>query len=691
MIKTTIFQKFFVLIFVFALSIANGQEKKQKTTTLFGKQIKTENINPDNGIIRCASTEYEKFLQESDPKRMTDAQFEAWVNPLIEQYKALQTVSSESGGIITIPVVVHVIHNGQAVGTAPNITDSQVLSQITVMNNDFRRLAGTPGFNTNAVGVDTQIQFALAKQDPNGNPTNGIDRVNLCQASWSTGAIDSTVKPTTIWDPTLYLNMWSVNFTDGSLLGYAQFPNASGLAGLNASGGAANSDGVVANYSTFGSKNYNDGTFILNAPYNEGRTMTHEVGHWIGLRHIWGDGNCSVDDFCADTPNAGAANFGCPTGTNSCTGIGNPGNDMIENYMDYSDDACMNIYTQNQKDRMVVIMNNAARRVTLKTSQKDVAIPLFANDAEVKLEASCAAAGGSCTSGTQATQRVILYNRGTSTLTSASLSYNINGGTNTTYPWTGSLASNKFAVIEMPVVSPVVGTINVSVVNANGVTDQRATNNAASIAFAPAAGPANYTFNNVVFRLQGDRFGTETTWNLKNAAGTTLYFGGPYTDLATNTTQALVASQNWALASNQCYTFNIIDSYGDGICCTYGAGYYDIKNTDGSVIVASSTGSFGAGESKSFSINALGTFEFEALSSLYLYPNPTNGILNISLNGSDLPDSYTIHNYLGQLIAKKSVASSSDLTINTSTYSNGVYLISVEKGNEKKTLRFIKE
>jgi hypothetical protein len=481
--------------------------------------------------------------------------------------------------------------------------------------------------------------------------------------------------------------MWSVNFTDGSLLGYAQFPNASGLAGLNASGGAANSDGVVANYSTFGSVNYNDGTFLLNAPYNEGRTMTHEVGHWIGLRHIWGDANCA-SDFCADTPTAHTANFGCPTIVN-CS---NTGNEMVQNYMDYSDDSCMNIYTQNQKDRMVVIMNNAARRVTLKTSQKDIAIPLFANDAEVKLEASCTAtSGGSCASGSQATQRVILYNRGTSTLTSASLSYNIGGGASTTYPWTGSLASNKFAVIEMPVASPVVGTINVSVVNANGVADQRATNNTASIAFAPASGPPDYTFNNVVFRLQGDRYGTETTWNLKNAAGTTLYSGGPYTNLTTNTTQALVASQNWTLASNQCYTFNIIDSYGDGICCTYGAGYYDIKNTTGSVIVASSTGSYGAGESKSFSINALSTIDFEALSSLYLYPNPTNGILNISLGGADLPDSYTIHNYLGQVIAKKAVASSSDLTINTATYSNGVYLISVEKGNEKKTLRFIKE
>src|SRR5690606_34291290 len=139
--------------------------------------------------------------------------------------------------------------------------DEQVESQITVMTQDFRRMTGTPGFNTNPVGADTTIEFVLAKVDPNGNPTNGINRVNLCQASWSTGAIDSTVKPTTIWDPTQYMNMWSVNFTDGSLLGYAQFPDGSGLAGMPGTGGPANSDGVVAGYRFFGSSDLTTGNF----------------------------------------------------------------------------------------------------------------------------------------------------------------------------------------------------------------------------------------------------------------------------------------------------------------------------------------------------------------------------------------------------------------------------------------------
>ena len=115
-------------------------------------------------------------------------------------HKILQAPRCHAVGV---PVVVHVIHSGQPVGTAPNITDAQVISQITVMNNDFRRLAGPPGFNTTAVGADTMIQFALAQQDPDGNPTNGINRVNLCQPSWSMASTNSTVKPQTQWDPNL--------------------------------------------------------------------------------------------------------------------------------------------------------------------------------------------------------------------------------------------------------------------------------------------------------------------------------------------------------------------------------------------------------------------------------------------------------------------------------------------------------
>lgn len=682
--KNTLLKIVFSLSLFVSVFSGYSQEKKK---TVFGRQISPSSINPDNGYVRCFSEEYEKYLQETNPKRLTDDEFESWLTPLIEEYKKNQILSSQSGGIITIPVVVHVIHNGDAYGVNENITDEQVESQITVMTQDFRRMIGTPGFNSNAVGADTQVQFALAKVDPNGNPTNGINRVNLCQESWSTADINSTVKPTTIWDATQYMNMWSVNFSDQTLLGYAQFPDASGLPGLNTSGGSATTDGVVAGYRFFGSSSLATGQF--QPPYDKGRTMTHEVGHWIGLRHIWGDGGCTVDDFCADTPVAGSPNFGCVTGANSCPA---PGVDMIENYMDYTDDTCMNIFTQNQKDRMVVIMNNAARRASLKTSTKDIAIALFANDAEIIIERSCTTSSATCTTGSGPTQKISLYNRGSINLTSASISYNLNSGTPQTFNWVGNLAPNKFVYIDLPIANAVNGTINVSIVNANGIADQRASNNTKSANFIVPTGVSNYTFTNLTFNLVGDRYGNETTWNLKNSAGTTLYSGGPYTNLPVNGTQPLVTNQSWTLATNECYTFTINDSYGDGICCAYGTGSWAIAENGGASTTVATGGTFTTIQTASFSIGTLSTDIFNALEEITLFPNPTNNILNVSVpNGLELPNSIEIHNSLGQTLSKKAVATENDLVIDVSNLNIGVYFITIQKDSGKRTLQFIKK
>jgi hypothetical protein len=361
---------------------------------------------------------------------------------------------------------------------------------------------------------------------------------------------------------------------------------------------------------------------------------------------------------------------------------------MIENYMDYTDDTCMNIFTVDQKTRITTVMNNATRRVTLKTSTKDIAIPLFANDAELKLENVCTGATGGCGAATSATIKVTIYNRGTANLTSAVISYNINGGTNYTYPWTGSLAPNRFATFDMPITNAINGTFNGTITTANGVTDQRSSNNSVSAAYTAPAGPTNYTFNNYVFRLQRDRYGSETTWNLTNQSGAILYSGGPYTD---TTTLPAIFTQNWTLANNNCYTFTINDAYSDGLCCNYGAGFYDIKSTDGATIVASGA-SFGASESKTFTVNILSNETFDTLNDIYVYPNPTKSILNIAVpSGIEMIKEVTIYNYLGQTIGQKNIVTVDDLAIDTTNYSSGVYLITVSNGTQTKTLRFIKE
>ena len=688
-------KKIIVILIFFVLGNSYSQDKKPAIKTLFGKTVKPEKTN------RCATTEYEQFLQEKNPKRMTDAQFEAWLKPLVKQHQTMRTTSKTAATVLKIPVVVHVVHGGQPIGTAPNITDAQVQSQITVLNQDFRKMLGTPGYNTNPVGADVEIEFVLALQDPNGNPTNGIDRVNFCQPTWSMADIESTVKPATIWDPTQYLNMWSVQFSNSVLLGYAQPPNASGLAGLDTSGGSANTDGVVASYNAFGSKTYDTGnTFLLDAVFNKGRTMTHEIGHFLGLRHIWGDGDgdeasnlpdCSASDYCADTPQVGWEHYTCGT-FDTCPSAA--GNDMPENYMDYTDDACMNIFTQNQKDRITVIMGNAARRSSLKTSTKANAIALFTIDAEVKIE------GGNCIVTTQnatcntppapSNRQVAIYNRGTSTLTSVLLNYTINGGSNQTYTWTGSLAQNKSAIVAL-LNTNLYGTLNVNVGTSNGGTDQRVNNNSATAAFTAPSYPTNFNFNTFKFTLQQDLWASETTWNITDGSGAILYSGGPYTDKPTLPLPNVI-TQNLMLASNKCYTFTINDSSGDGICCgTSGEGSYDIKSTDGSIVITSGS-NFGYTDRKSFTTNTLGNNEFETSADIYLYPNPTKGTLNIRIpNNFGLPNSFTISNVLGQKISQMEVSKETDLTINTSAFSNGIYFITVVKEDQKRTLRFIKE
>lgn len=671
----------FLLFVLLCCSIFAQKKKVQgQEQMVFGKVYTIDDLKKMNGVIRCASTEYEAMLQKQYSDRMTDAQFEAWIAPLIENSK---TNKSQTGGIVTIPVVVHVIHSGQAYGVAQNISDEQVQSQITVMNNDFRKLAGTPGFNSNPVGADVMIQFALAKVDPNGNPTNGIDRVNMCQDQWTTAEVDANVKPATIWNPTQYMNMWSVKFggSSSNILGYAQFPSNSGVVGVPA-GGAANTDGVVANYGTFGSSDYGT-NFTLGAPYDKGRTMTHEVGHFLGLRHIWGDDDdatvCATD-YCNDTPPAHEDNYTCTTPIASCTaGLF----EMVENYMDYTNDTCMNIFTLDQKARMTAVMNNSPRRVELKTSVKDLPIPLFANDAELKAEKICSASS-SCGGTASTSFPFSLYNRGTSALTSAVITYTVNGGASQTYNWTGNLAQNRYAVFSITATEN--STIFAQITSVNGTTDARASNNTAF----SAAG--NYTTTPVgstavTFTLQPDFYGSETTWTLKNSAGATLYSGGPYSDGVAigNQIQSLPAlvTQTWSLAPD-CYTFTINDSEGDGILYY---GYYNVKNSLGNTIISEGATDFGTTQSKSFKILVLGTQEENGIkkNDIQIYPNPATDLLNITKVSGKA--TFEIHNAVGQLVKAGNINNNQ---VRVAELVKGTYIITIKDGKTSESIKFIK-
>lgn len=348
-----------------------GQNIDGNGRRVFGRQVKS--INPTTSITRCVSTEYEEYLQERIKGRATTEEFETWLAPKVEAVKRRMLTGKSANQVITIPVVVHVIHSGQAVGTARNISDERVISQITVLNQDFRRMMGTPGYNTNPVGADMEIEFVLAQRKPDGTATNGIDRVNLGNTTWSESNVESILKPQTQWDPSQYFNIWVCQFGGdlNGVLGYAQFPSNSGLGGLNTNGGLASTDGVVIEWRAFGSSDYVTGIYFDDI--DKGRTATHEIGHCFGLRHIWGDSSsCVVNatdsnkDYCPDTPAANTEHYDCLQVYNTCPSAA--GNDMTENYMDYSNDSCMNIFTLNQKARVVAVLENSIRRATLASS-----------------------------------------------------------------------------------------------------------------------------------------------------------------------------------------------------------------------------------------------------------------------------------------------------------------------------------
>lgn len=310
-----------------------------------------------NGVIRCLTTEMEAHRHADDPQGAIH-QFEEWMAKSLKDSDSNPTTKGVNASRI-IPTVVHVIYSN---ATDPdNISDAQIFSQMDILNEDFQRLnpdtTNTPAA-FQSVAVDSDIEFCLASLDPGGNPTNGINRVQIAGSPFTTNFVENTIKPSTIWDPNNYFNIWICNIS-GGVLGYAQFPEAAGLPGIGTGNGGATTDGVVLLYSSVGRPPANP----FGGPYNRGRTATHEVGHWLGLRHIWGDGGCTVDDFCNDTPESDGSNFGCPTTHSSCGTT-----DMVQNYMDYTDDDCMNIFTADQKARMDIVMGSSIRRASLLSS-----------------------------------------------------------------------------------------------------------------------------------------------------------------------------------------------------------------------------------------------------------------------------------------------------------------------------------
>ena len=295
---------------------------------------------------QCASMEVLERQLIADPSLAQRLQS---IESQTRQFAANPVARRGTALLGTIPVVVHVLYSN----ANENISDAQIASQIAVLNEDFRKLnpdvSKTPAAFA-GLASDVGLQFVLAKRDPNGNATSGIERKSSTRTTWGT---DDAMKSTSTgglnaWPASQYLNMWVCNI-GGGILGYAQFP-----------GGPASTDGVVMGPNYFGR------TGTLSAPFNLGRTATHEVGHYLNLSHIWGDANCG-NDLVSDTPTQQTSNAGCPSFPRRTCGNTTNG-DMFMNYMDYTDDACMFMFSAGQSTRMNALFGSGGSRASLLTS-----------------------------------------------------------------------------------------------------------------------------------------------------------------------------------------------------------------------------------------------------------------------------------------------------------------------------------
>ncbi|XLS29353.1 M43 family zinc metalloprotease [Flavobacteriaceae bacterium M23B6Z8] len=511
----------------------------KKITLLLSMCLIAGFVSAQKAQRECASMDNLEYRMQQDPQladRM--AEIEAYTQLKIEELKQNRI----DGDIITIPVVVHVIYSN----AQENISDAQVQSQIDVLNEDFRRL-NADADGTWSQAADTQIEFCLASIDENGNATNGITRKSSTRTSWGTNdAMKSSaqggVDP---WDTTKYLNMWVANI-GGGILGYAQFP-----------GGNAATDGVVMSPQYFGSSAKGTG-FYLSAPFDLGRTTTHEVGHFLNLRHIWGDGNCNFDDFVADTPGSDAPNYGCAEGHVSCGTV-----DMVQNYMDYSDDGCMNLFTQGQTDRMRVTLLPGGVRASLGASDQCGTPPDPTCDDGIQNgdEEGVDCGGSNCPACPEPTCDDGIQNGDEE---------GVDCGGSSCEPCT-----------QEPTCDDGIQNGDEEGVDCGGSSCEPC--------------QTECTENGVTLSITFDNYPNETSWVLTDAGGATVASGGTYGSEPDGST----LTEEICLPDG-CYTFTINDSFSDGICCAFGNGSYSLTSADGTVLA--SGGDFGASESTDFCV-----------------------------------------------------------------------------------------
>jgi hypothetical protein len=679
-----------------------------------------------------------RLLQQ---KLADDPALKAQMEDAIANYKANEArmgKGNRATGVVYVPVVFHIIHNGDALGTGENIPDEQIISQIDALNLNFSHSnPDTANIPAEFKGLvkDTKIQFCLARYNPQGNPTTGIERLQFNQATWdSENDIETNLKPATIWDRSKYLNIWSVRMggtlSSGGTLAYATLPFFTDN----------KTDGVLARYNTIGT------TGALLSNYTLGRTVVHEVGHWLGLFHIWGndDGQTNMcdnganqyptSDFIDDTPDQADKYFGCPTYPQYSCNTSN----MFMNHMDYTNDDCRHLFSAGQGDRMYGVLTQGGQGNRLSISNASSKCFLSFDGSMPRLifplDSICS---------TVFSPIAVVKNVGFTDITSGTIYYSIDGGATSSVSWTGNLSTNQEERVTLPQITTTAGnhTISVSFENPNGVAiDNDASNdgNTFNLFVYEGGGPGLATpftedFESGIFPPVNYSIvngGNANTWKQAEVSAYT-DFGGY---------SAVIDNLNYTLNPNKAKDAFVTDDFdvnqlvapklsfdvayarynanrSDTLIVYYsldcGSHYYQIYKNGGVSLSTSAdkTSAFVPTETewKNISLALTGLkgqtkvrFKFENIAgwgnALYLdninvfqdvnsiiedarpklpvsvYPNPASSLLSVKLPIEHPFTSYEIVNAIGQKISGELITQHA-LILNTEALKNGLYFI----------------
>ncbi len=524
------------LIFSFLLTILGH--------SLFGQyEVYMDEIGPKE---KCRASQVHNRLMDTDPEyRKLSHKYNEQIRTIIEEKKSQPY---KAGTVHTIPVVVHVVHEGEPVGTGTNISDEQVESMIVGLNRDFANTAPGNPRDGNPNGVDMEIQFCLAVRDPNDNPTNGIVRVDGSSVTDynakgivdGAGGNEQAVKALSKWDNKKYLNVWSVSEINdqgsdnlgsytGGTIGYAYFPGAS-----------ANVDGVVIIYCAVGIDPDGSNGYNLWAGSNNCDAMTHEVGHYLRLSHTFqgqscseGDCNTEGDQVC-DTPPT--------TQTGSCNQPNCAGR-MVDNWMDYTGSGCTNRFSQGQKDRARAALEGPRGAIL----NSEGCIPVF--DKDITITTVVSPKNFYCDS--VITPEIKVKNLGSEIITSFDVVYDIDGAGAQTFAWTGSMNQNDVVNVTLPNIGTTTAphVFNARVENPNGGADENMSNDANSGSFEIIDGEV-ITVRIVDYETD---YNNQDSWRILDKSGTEIA-GGTLDDGVGTFTSSPVCLKK------ECYDMELTDA-----------------------------------------------------------------------------------------------------------------------------------